>query len=93
MAYNKYTMELRYPLILKQSSQIYMLAFLEGGSGFNSWREFSPFKIKRSAGLGVRIYLPVVGQLGLDWGWGFDAPMGETYRSGSQFHFTMGQTF
>ena len=93
MAYNKYTMELRYPVILKPSSQIFVLGFLEGGSGFNSWREFSPFKIKRSAGLGVRIYLPVVGQLGLDWGWGFDAPMGETYRSGSQFHFTMGQTF
>lgn len=93
MAYNKYTMELRYPVILKPSSQIFVLGFLEGGSGFNSWREFSPFKIKRSAGFGVRIYLPVVGQLGLDWGWGFDAPMGSTTRSGSQFHFTMGQSF
>ena len=93
MAYNKYTMELRYPLILKQSSQIYMLAFLEGGSGFNSWKEFSPFKIKRSAGLGVRLYLPIVGLLGLDWGWGFDAAMGQTKRSGSHFHFTMGQSF
>ena len=86
-------MELRYPIILKPSSQIFVLGFLEGGSGFNSWKEFSPFKIKRSAGLGVRIYLPVVGQLGLDWGWGFDPPMGESRRSGSQFHFTMGQTF
>ena len=93
MAYNKYTLELRYPIILKPSSQIFVLGFLEGGSGFNSWKEFSPFKIKRSAGLGVRIYLPVVGQLGLDWGWGFDPPMGETRRSGSQFHFSMGQTF
>ncbi len=93
MAYNKYTMELRYPVILKPSSQIFVLGFLEGGNGFSSWRKFSPFKIKRSAGVGVRIYLPVVGQLGLDWGWGFDAPAGQTKRSGSQFHFTMGQTF
>lgn len=93
MAYNKYTVELRYPIILKPSSQIFVLGFLEGGSGFNSWREFSPFKIKRSAGLGVRVYLPIVGQLGLDWGWGFDAPMGDTRRSGGHFHFTLGQSF
>lgn len=92
-AYNKYTMELRYPVILKQQSQIYVLGFLEGGSGFKSWKEFSPFKIKRSAGVGVRLYLPIVGLLGIDWGWGFDAPMGGTKRSGSQFHFTMGQSF
>ena len=93
IGYNKYTMELRYPVILKESSQIYVLGFLEGGNGFDSWKSFSPFKIKRSAGLGVRIYLPIVGLLGLDWGWGFDAPAGSTRRSGSQFHFTMGQTF
>ena len=85
--------ELRYPVILKESSQIYVLGFLEGGNGFDSWKSFSPFKIKRSAGLGVRLYLPIVGLLGLDWGWGFDAPAGSTRRSGSQFHFTMGQTF
>ena len=93
IGYNKYTMELRYPVILKESSQIYVLGFLEGGNGFDSWKSFSPFKIKRSAGLGVRLYLPIVGLLGLDWGWGFDAPAGSTRRSGSQFHFTMGQTF
>ncbi|MBO5985130.1 MAG: BamA/TamA family outer membrane protein, partial [Rikenellaceae bacterium] len=93
LAYNKYTVELRYPVILQQQSQIYVLGFLEGGSGFNSWREFSPFRIKRSAGVGVRIYLPIVGLLGIDWGWGFDAPMGGTERSGSQFHFRMGQSF
>ena len=85
--------ELRYPVILKQSSQIYVLGFLEGGNGFASWKEFSPFKIKRSAGLGVRLYLPIVGLLGLDWGWGSDAPARSNVRSGSQFHFTMGQTF
>ena len=93
VAYNKYTMELRYPVILQQQSQIYVLAFLEGGSGFSSWKEFSPFRIKRSAGVGVRLYLPIVGLLGIDWGWGFDPPMGGTERSGSQFHFRMGQSF
>ena len=92
-AYNKYTMELRYPIILKPSSQIYVLGFLEGGNGFESWRKFSPFKIKRSAGFGVRLYLPVVGMLGIDWGYGFDAPAGKTTKSGSQFHFVLGQQF
>ena len=92
-AYNKYTAELRYPVILKPSSQIYVLGFLEGGNAFDSWRKFSPFKIKRSAGFGVRLYLPVVGMLGIDWGYGFDAPAGKTEKSGSQFHFVLGQQF
>ena len=91
--YNKYTAELRYPVILKPSSQIYVLGFLEGGNAFDSWKEFSPFKIKRSAGFGVRLYLPVVGMLGIDWGYGFDAPANSTKKSGSQFHFVMGQQF
>ncbi|MDE6446628.1 MAG: outer membrane protein assembly factor BamA [Alistipes sp.] len=91
--YNKYTAELRYPVILKPSSQIYVLGFLEGGNAFNSWRDFSPFKIKRSAGFGVRLYLPVVGMLGIDWGYGFDPPANSTKKSGSQFHFVMGQQF
>ena len=93
VAYNKYTAELRYPIILKPSSQIYVLGFMEGGNAFKSWQEFSPFKIKRSAGVGVRLYLPVVGMLGIDWGYGFDAPAGSTSKSGSQFHFVMGQQF
>ncbi len=93
VAYNKYTMELRYPVILKPNSSIYVLGFLEGGNGFNSWREFSPFKIKRSAGVGVRLFLPVVGMLGIDWGYGFDPAYGKTERSGSQFHFVLGQQF
>ena len=71
VGYNKYTAELRYPVILKPSSQIYVLGFLEGGNAFESWKKFSPFKIKRSAGFGVRLYLPVVGMLGIDWGYGF----------------------
>ena len=93
VAYNKYTMELRYPVILKPNSSIYVLGFLEGGNGFNSWKEFSPFKIKRSAGVGVRLFLPVVGMLGIDWGYGFDPAYGKTERSGSQFHFVLGQQF
>lgn len=93
VAYNKYTMELRYPIIMKPNSSIYVLGFLEGGNGFNSWQEFSPFNIKRSAGVGVRLYLPIVGMLGIDWGYGFDAPYGSNERSGSQFHFVMGQQF
>lgn len=93
VAYNKYTMELRYPIIMKPNSSIYVLGFLEGGNGFNSWQEFSPFNIKRSAGVGVRLYLPIVGMLGIDWGYGFDAPYGSNKRSGSQFHFVMGQQF
>lgn len=92
-AYNKYTVELRYPVILKPSSQIYVLGFLEGGNGFSSWRKFSPFNIKRSAGFGVRLYLPVVGMLGIDWGYGFDPAAGQTSKSGSQFHFVLGQQF
>ena len=92
-AYNKYTLELRYPIILKPSSQIYVLGFLEGGNAFDSWRSFSPFRIKRSAGFGVRLYLPIVGMLGIDWGYGFDPPAGSTTKSGSQFHFVLGQQF
>lgn len=91
--YNKYTAELRYPVILKPSSQIYVLGFLEGGNAFDSWKSFSPFKIKRAAGFGVRLYLPVVGMLGIDWGYGFDPPANSTTKSGSQFHFVMGQQF
>ena len=94
-AYNKYTLELRYPVILKPSSTIYVLGFLEGGNGFTSWKTFSPFKIKRSAGLGVRLYLPVVGMLGIDWGYGFDHPnQGDTSKPfGSKFSFVIGQQF
>ncbi len=93
LAYNKYTIELRYPVVMSQSSQIYALAFAEAGNGFSSWRNFSPFDVKRSAGFGLRIYLPIVGQLGIDWAYGFDPASGETSKSGSQFHFVMGQQF
>ena len=80
-------------LMTLRLSLIHILGFLEGGNAFESWKKFSPFKIKRSAGFGVRLYLPVVGMLGIDWGYGFDAPAGSTKKSGSQFHFVLGQQF
>ncbi|MCR5351101.1 MAG: outer membrane protein assembly factor BamA [Bacteroidales bacterium] len=87
--YDKFTIELRYPVILQPSSTIYALAFVEGGNCWSDIRDFNPFEIKRSAGVGVRIFLPMVGLLGVDWGYGFDGPAG----SKSQFHFVIGQQF
>lgn len=87
--YDKFTVELRYPLILQPSSTIFALLFLEGGNCWSDIREFNPFQIKRSAGVGVRIFLPMVGLLGVDWGYGFD----DAQSGGSQFHFVIGQQF
>lgn len=90
--YDKFTLELRYPVILQPQSTIYVLAFLEGGNCWEDIREFNPFQIKRSAGVGVRIMLPMIGLLGVDWGWGFDPVLGKD-RGGSNFHFVIGQQF
>ncbi len=87
--YDKFTVELRYPVILQPQSTIFVLAFLEGGNCWSDIREFNPFQIKRSAGVGVRVFLPMIGLLGVDWGWGFD----DTVNGGSQFHFVLGQQF
>ena len=87
--YDKFTVELRYPVIMQPQSTIFVLAFLEGGNCWSDIREFNPFQIKRSAGVGVRIYLPMIGLLGVDWGYGFD----DTANGGSQFHFVLGQQF
>ena len=87
--YDKFTFELRYPVILQPSSTIYALLFAEGGNCWSDIKKFNPFQIKRSAGVGVRIFLPMVGLLGVDWGYGFDGPAG----SKSQFHFVIGQQF
>ena len=87
--YDKFTVELRYPLIMQPQSTIFALAFLEGGNAWSDIRSFNPFQIKRSAGVGVRVYLPVVGLLGIDWGYGFD----DLQNGGSQFHFLIGQEF
>ena len=88
--YDKFTVELRYPVILEPSSTIYVLAFLEGGNCWSDIRDFNPFQIKRSAGVGVRIFLPMIGLLGVDWGYGFDTA-DKSRRS--QFHFVIGQQF
>lgn len=87
--YDKFTVELRYPVVLQPQSTIFALVFLEGGNCWSDIKQFNPFQIKRSAGVGVRVYLPVVGLLGVDWGWGFDD---DTYGR-SQFHFVIGQQF
>ena len=97
LVYNKFSLELRYPLTLKPSASIYGLAFLEGGNAFNNFQEFNPFQIKRSAGVGLRIFMPAFGLLGIDFGYGFD----EDQRpqsigngpSGWQTHFIIGQQF
>ncbi|MFA7033344.1 MAG: POTRA domain-containing protein, partial [Bacteroidales bacterium] len=88
--YDKFTVELRYPVVLQPSSTIFALVFLEGGNCWSDIRDFNPFQIKRSAGVGLRVYLPVVGMLGIDWGYGFDADAG---ADKGQFHFVIGQQF
>ena len=87
--YDKFTVELRYPVILQPQSTIYALVFLEGGNCWSDIRNFNPFQIKRSAGVGVRVFLPMIGLLGVDWGYGFDDPV----NGKSQFHFVIGQQF
>lgn len=87
--YNKFTMELRYPLSLEQSATIYALTFLEAGNSFNKIGDYNPFDLKRTAGVGVRIFLPMFGMMGIDWGYGFDKINGT--KSGGQFHFVLGQ--
>ena len=91
--YNKFSLELRYPITLKASAKIYALAFLEGGVSYNSFRDFNPFAIKRSAGLGLRIFMPAFGLLGIDFGHGFDPLPGETTKNGWETHFIIGQQF
>ena len=87
--YDKFTVELRYPVVLQPQSTIYALLFLEGGNCWADIRDFNPFQIKRSAGVGVRVFLPMIGLLGVDWGYGFDDPV----NGKSQFHFVIGQQF
>ena len=88
--FSKYTLELRYPLSLNPQATIYALTFLEAGNCWLGFKDFNPFDVKRSAGVGVRIYLPMFGLLGLDWGYGFDDVYGTTGENGSQFHFSIG---
>jgi outer membrane protein insertion porin family len=91
--YNKLTMELRYPISLNPSATLYALTFLEGGNAWYDFTDYNPFGIKRSAGLGVRIFLPMFGMLGVDWGYGFDEIKGSPGANKGQFHFVIGQQF
>ena len=94
-AYTRLSMELRYPFILEPSSTIYGLAFVEAGNAWRDMSNYNPFDLKRSAGVGVRIFLPMIGLMGIDWAYGFDEPnySSSGKRSGSNFHFIIGQEF
>ncbi|MBB1148777.1 BamA/TamA family outer membrane protein [Myroides sp. NP-2] len=91
--YNKFTLELRYPITLKPSASVYVLSFAEAGAAFDSFKEYNPFDLKRSAGLGVRVIMPMFGLLGIDFGYGFDAPPGLREKNGWEVHFILGQQF
>lgn len=89
--FSKYTAELRYPLMRQGSTMIYGLGFVEAGNVYINAKDFNPFALKRSAGVGVRLFMPVIGMIGFDWGYGFDrATTADTKRNGGEFHFTMG---
>ncbi|MBQ6167163.1 MAG: outer membrane protein assembly factor BamA [Muribaculaceae bacterium] len=90
-AYDRFVVELHFPLMLSQSATIYPLVFIEGGNAWTDLKDFNPFDIKRSAGVGARIFLPMIGMMGIDWGYGFDKVYGE--KGGSNFHFVLGQEF
>jgi outer membrane protein insertion porin family len=90
--YEKGTLELRYPLSLNPSSTIYAMGFLEAGNSWQTFKQFNPFDIKRSAGIGVRVFLPMFGMLGLDWGYGFDAIPGQPSANKGHFHFSINQS-
>lgn len=91
--YNKYTAEIRYALSLNPTSTMYALAFLEAGNAWEDFDNFNPFGIKRSVGIGVKIMLPMIGMMGLDYGWGLDEIIGNPDANGGQFHFSIGQNF
>jgi outer membrane protein insertion porin family len=90
--YSKYTMELRYPVSLNPNATIYVMSFLEAGNAWLNFKSFDPFEVKRSAGFGLRVYLPMFGILGLDWGYGFDDIPGLPNANKGQFHFSINQS-
>lgn len=92
-AYSRLTAELRYPFMMENSTTIYGLAFVEGGNAWTDIKKFNPFDMKRSAGVGVRIFLPMIGMMGLDWAYGFDPIYGSREYGGSQIHFILGTEF
>lgn len=90
-AYSRLSIELRYPFLLEPSSTIYGLAFVEAGNAWKHLKDFNPFDLKRSAGVGVRIFLPMIGLMGIDMAYGFDLVNGK--RGGWHPHFIIGQEF
>ncbi|TWR24669.1 outer membrane protein assembly factor BamA [Mucilaginibacter achroorhodeus] len=90
--YNKYTLELRHPVIASQSATIFLEAFAEGGNVWDNFSQFNPFNVRRSVGVGARIFLPIFGLLGLDYGYGFDAIPGQPDANKGHFHFTISQS-
>ena len=91
--YNKFSLELRYPITLKAAASIYVLGFVEGGNAYTSFGSYNPFQLKRSAGVGLRIFMPAFGLLGIDFGYGFDPLTGQTKANGMETHFIIGQQF
>jgi outer membrane protein insertion porin family len=91
IVYNKFGMELRYPVVTSQAATVYSFVFTEAGSNWNNYLEVNPFNLYRSAGFGARIFMPAFGLIGLNWAYGFDTLPGTNIKSGSQFHFTIGQ--
>jgi outer membrane protein insertion porin family len=91
--YNKFSMELRYPITLKSSASIYALGFLEAGSSYADFKTYNPFDLSRSAGVGLRVFMPAFGLLGIDFGHGFDALPGQSQPNGWETHFIIGQQF
>lgn len=91
--YTKYTTELRYALSLNPQSPIYALAFLEAGNSWDMFKHFDPFNVKRSAGVGIRITIPMMGMMGVDYGYGFDEIPGNPDANKGQFHFSINQQF
>ncbi len=91
IVYNKFVMELRYPITLNPAATIYALAFAEAGSNYNDYSKFDPFNLYKTLGVGARVFMPAFGLLGIDWGYGFDTLPGRNSPSGAQFHFSIGQ--
>lgn len=92
-AYSKFFMELRYPVVSENSTMIWIHTFAEAGNAWERIQDMNPFQLKRSAGIGVRFMLPMVGLMGIDWGYGFDRPDGSGTKGGSNIHFILGQQF
>ena len=92
-AYDRFTVELRYPFILSNSTNLFGMIFAEGGNAWSNIKDFNPLDMKRSVGIGARIFLPMVGLLGIDWAYGFDKVFGSRSYAGSHFHFVLGQEF